>query len=69
MEWPVEDDYDVAVWSKIATALSSPAWARLSALCIVIDIYDYDVGQDLHEYKEAIQHATNGSSVKISIAV
>ncbi|PBK72092.1 hypothetical protein ARMSODRAFT_1082585 [Armillaria solidipes] len=66
---PVEDNYDVAVWSKIATALSSPAWARLSALCIVIDIYDYDIGQDLHRYEEAIQHATNGSSVNVSIVV
>ncbi|SJL01007.1 uncharacterized protein ARMOST_04321 [Armillaria ostoyae] len=69
IELPVEDNYDVAVWSKIATALSSPAWARLSALCIVIDIYQYDIGQDLHRYKEAIQHATNDSSVKVSIVV
>ncbi len=58
-----------SVWSKIATALSSPAWVRLSALCIVIDIYDYDIGQDFHRYKEAIQHATNGNSVEVSIVV
>ncbi len=64
-----DDDYDVAVWSKIVTALSRPAWARLLELPIIIDADEYDLGQDLYPYREAIQCAIKNSSVDAWVEV
>ncbi|SJL01008.1 uncharacterized protein ARMOST_04322 [Armillaria ostoyae] len=64
-----DDDYDVTVWSKIVTALSRPAWARLSELPIIIDADEYDLGQDLYPYRDAIQRAIKSSSIDAWIEV
>ncbi|PBL01594.1 hypothetical protein ARMGADRAFT_1005117 [Armillaria gallica] len=64
-----DDGYDVAVWSKIVTALSRPAWARLSELLIIIDADEYDLGQDLYPYRDAILCAIKNSSMDVWVEV
>ncbi|KAK0191733.1 hypothetical protein F5146DRAFT_1138598 [Armillaria mellea] len=67
---PPDGNYDVTVWPKIGAALSCPAWARLSALSIVIFTWaGCDAECDIHLYKEVIQQAMNSCSVNISIVL
>ncbi|KAK0490222.1 hypothetical protein IW261DRAFT_1412799 [Armillaria novae-zelandiae] len=60
---PRDGNYHVTVWTKIGATLSRPAWVGLSALSIVVLTCAHGAENELYLYKDAIQHAMNGSSV------